>query len=228
MHDCIGLCLSYLLFFLQRTRAHCLLIMTALICFFNACMSTCDTTYVQTRCVHVDCRLYGTAIRQGSALCCCCLPCTCTLNAVIMAHVSRVVAALWPVFLLCLLGVVHTTWFVWCTTPSGPENPFAPLGLNSNDDIHSTTRLLALDTPTVHLQEPPRAICKSLHHLVCNFWREHWLWPYVSPSIFASLLALFTYHFDAKSMCLYHLSSAVIPEFQWLNWQEHRYSIHPG
>ena len=74
--------------------------------FFNAYMSTCDTTYVLTRCVHVECRLYGTAIRQGSALCCCCLPCTCTLNAVIMAHVSRVVAALWPVFLLGLLGVL--------------------------------------------------------------------------------------------------------------------------
>ena len=62
---------------------------------------------------------------------------------VIMAHVSRVVAALWPVFSLGLLGVVHITWFVWCTTPSGPENLFAPLGLNSNDDIHSTTRLIS-------------------------------------------------------------------------------------
>ena len=45
MHDCIGLCLLYLLIFLQHVRAHCLLIMTALICFLNACMSTCDTTH---------------------------------------------------------------------------------------------------------------------------------------------------------------------------------------
>ena len=34
-------------------------------------------------------------------------------------------------------------WFVWCTTWLVPGNPFAPLGLNSNYDIHSATRLLS-------------------------------------------------------------------------------------
>ena len=46
-----------------------------------------------------------------------------------------------------LFGVVRTTWFVWSTTWLVPENPFAPLGLNSN-----------YDSATVHLQGPPRAI----------------------------------------------------------------------
>ena len=41
-----------------------------------------------------------------------------------------------------LLGVVRsTTWFAWCTTWLLPENPFAPLGSNSNYDIHSASRL---------------------------------------------------------------------------------------
>ena len=137
MHDCIGLCLSYLLLFLQRTHAHCLLIMTALICFFNACMSTCDTTYVLTRCVHVDCRLYGTAIRQGSALCCCCLPCTCTLNAgyngTCQQSGSCIVASVlarpsWS-------GAHHLVCLV--------HHSLRSTGLNSNDDIHSTTRLIS-------------------------------------------------------------------------------------
>ena len=38
------------------------------------------------------------------------------------------------VFSLGLFSVVRTTWLV-------PGNPFAPLGLNSNYDIHSATRL---------------------------------------------------------------------------------------
>ena len=42
-----------------------------------------------------------------------------------------------------LANVVHTTWFVWCTAWLVPGNPFAPLGLNSNYDIHSATRLIS-------------------------------------------------------------------------------------
>ena len=44
------------------------------------------------------------------------------------------------VFLLGHFGVVSTTLFVWCTTWLVPEKPFAPLGWNSNYDIHSTTQ----------------------------------------------------------------------------------------
>ena len=40
------------------------------------------------------------------------------------------------VFSLGLFGVVRTTWLV-------PGNPFAPLCLNSNYDIHSATRLIS-------------------------------------------------------------------------------------
>ena len=66
------------------------------------------------------------------------------------------------VFSLGLFGVVRTTWFVWCTTWLAPENPFAPLPLPSNYDIHTWP------SHTVHLQGLPRA----LHHLVCNFWEN--------------------------------------------------------
>ena len=48
-----------------------------------------------------------------------------------------------PVFSLGLFSVVRTTWFVWCTTWLVPGNPFAPLGLNCNYDIHSATRLIS-------------------------------------------------------------------------------------
>ena len=70
------------------------------------------------------------------------------------------------VFLLGLFGVVCTTWLV-------PGNPFAPLGLNSNYDRPD---YLAIDpSHTVHLQGHLRQ-CTPLHHLVCNFWREHCPW----------------------------------------------------
>ena len=44
------------------------------------------------------------------------------------------------VFSLDHFGVVSTTWFVWCTTWLVPGKLFAPLGWNSNYNIHSTTR----------------------------------------------------------------------------------------
>ena len=47
------------------------------------------------------------------------------------------------VFSLGLFSVERTTWFVWCTTGLVPGNPFAPLGSNSNYDIHSVTRLIS-------------------------------------------------------------------------------------
>ena len=43
------------------------------------------------------------------------------------------------VFSLGLFGVVRTTWFVWCATWLVQGNPFAPLGLNSNNEIHGAT-----------------------------------------------------------------------------------------
>ena len=47
------------------------------------------------------------------------------------------------VFSLGFFSVVPTTWFVWRTTWLVPGNPLAPLGLNSNYDIHSGTRLIS-------------------------------------------------------------------------------------
>ena len=96
MHDCIGLCLSYLLLFLQHTCAHCLLIMTALIYFLmHAWAYVIPPMYRAGVCMlTVD---YGTAVWRASALCCCCLPCTHThWMLVIMAHVNRLVATLGP------------------------------------------------------------------------------------------------------------------------------------
>ena len=62
-------------------------------------------------------------------------------------------------FSLGFFGVVHTTWFVWCTTWIVPGNPFAPLGLNSNNDIRSARDYLAIDpSHTVDLQRSPKAI----------------------------------------------------------------------
>ena len=72
-------------------------------------------------------------------------------------------------FLLGVLEWCCTTGFVWCTTWLVPGNSFAPLGLNRNDDIHSTTRLISnWPKPYSDLQDHLGQFT-PLHHLVCNF-----------------------------------------------------------
>ena len=65
----------------------------------------------------------------------------------IMAHWAqlhyRLCIPLSPSVLTRPFGVVHTTGFVWYTTWLVPGNTFAPLGLKSNYDIHSATRLIS-------------------------------------------------------------------------------------
>ena len=61
----------------------------------------------------------------------------------ILLEVPVFMSVTYIVFFLGLFGVVRTTWFVWCTTWLVPGNPFAPLGLNSNYDIYSATRLIS-------------------------------------------------------------------------------------
>ena len=59
-----------------------------------------------------------------------------------------------PLRPLCtVFSPLRTTWFVWLV-------PGKPLGLNSNYDIHSATRLIAIDPRTSLVPRPRPAFCR--------------------------------------------------------------------